>query len=130
MASIRRDITIDAHPADVWGLVGDPARLAEWWPVESCRMEGDKRFVHLATGLVFEEDILLVDDVQRRFQYSIVNNPLIRDHLATVDVVDDRRGGSLVVYGTTCSPDVLALVTAGASGAALEKARTILEGRQ
>lgn len=126
MATLTRTINIAASPDDVWSLVGDAARLAEWWPVTSCRVEGTKRWVNLATGLVFEEDIVLVDPVRRRFRYSIVNNPLIRDHVATVDVNPDGEG-STVHYETTCTPDVLALVTSGASGAALREAKRILE---
>ena len=127
MATLIRDIRIAAPPGAVWALVGDPGRLAEWWPIESCRMEGSTRWVGLATGLVFEEEILLVDSERRRLQYSIVNNPLIRDHLATVDVLTDGDG-STVLYETTCLPDVLALVNSGASGAALREAKRILEG--
>jgi uncharacterized protein YndB with AHSA1/START domain len=126
MATLQRDIRIATAPDAVWALVGDPGRLAEWWPVASCRMEGSTRWVGLATGLVFEESILLVDPERRRLQYSIVNNPLIRDHLATVDVIADGDG-STVVYETTCLPDVLALVNSGASGAALREAKRILE---
>jgi len=126
MATLQRDIRIATAPDAVWALVGDPGRLAEWWPVASCRMEGSTRWVGLATGLVFEEEILLVDPERRRLQYSIVNNPLIRDHLATVDVIADGAG-STVVYETTCLPDVLALVNSGASGAALREAKRILE---
>lgn len=126
MATLTRTIDIAASPDDVWNLVGDAARLAEWWPVDSCRVEGTKRWVNLATGLVFEEDIVLVDPVRRRFRYSIVNNSLIRDHVATVDVNPDGEG-STVLYETTCTPDVLALVTSGASGAALLEAKRILE---
>lgn len=29
---IRRERTLRADPVDVWDVVGDPGRLAEWWP--------------------------------------------------------------------------------------------------
>ena len=130
MATIRRDIHIACPPDDVWALVGDPARLHEWFPVKDCRVEGTKRWVTLPTGIVFEEDIVVVDDRSRRFQYSIVNNPLIKDHFGTVDVIDDRHGHTILSYSTQCTPNVLALVTAGASGEALRNAKKILEGAQ
>lgn len=127
MATLRRDIHIERAPEDVWTLVGDPARLHEWFPVQDCRVEGNKRWVTLPTGIVFEEDIVVVDDRTRRFQYSIVNNLLIRDHFGTVDVMDDGHGHTVLSYSTQCTPNVLALVTAGASGQALRNAKRILE---
>lgn len=127
MATLRRDIHIARSPDDVWAFLGDPARLHEWFPVSGCRVEGTKRWVTLPTGIVFEEDILVVDHKSRRFQYSIVNNFLIKDHYGTLDVIDDRHGHSIVTYSTQCTPNVLALVTAGASGEALRNAKRILE---
>ena len=128
MASIRREIHIECPPDTVWTFLGDPARLHEWFPVASCRVEGDKRWVELPTGIVFEEVINMVDHSQRRFQYSIVNNLLIKDHFGTLDVIDDGHGHSLVTYQTQCVPNVLALVTAAASEQGLRNAKRILEG--
>ena len=128
MASIRRDIHIAQPPDVVWAFLGNPARLHEWFPIVDCRVEGTKRWITLGTGITFEEDILIVDNDARRFQYSIVNNLLIKDHFGTLDVLDDGHGHSVVTYQTQCTPNVLALVTAGASGEGLRKAKQILEG--
>jgi hypothetical protein len=108
-------------------LVGDPARLHEWFPISGCRVEGDKRWVDLPSGITFEEDIVLVDPVMRRFQYRIVNNPLTREHLGTVDVIPDGHGHCIVVYSTEMKPDVLALVTGGAATTGLANAKRICE---
>jgi hypothetical protein len=128
VASFRRDIHIAQPPDVVWAFLGNPARLHEWFPITDCRVEGTKRWITLGSGVTFEEDILIVDDDARRFQYSIVNNFLIKDHFGTLDVLDDGHGGSVVTYQTQCTPNVLALVTAGASGQGLQKAKRILEG--
>ena len=128
MATLRRDIHIKRSPEDVWAFLGDPARLHEWFPISDCRVEGNMRWITLPTGIVFEEVIHTVDNDSRRFCYSIVNNPLIKDHFGTLDVIDDRHGHSIVTYSTQCAPNVLALVTAGASGEGLAKAKKILEG--
>ncbi len=115
---------IDRPPDEVWALVGDPARLNEWFPITGCRVdltvEPRKRWVDLASGVTFEEDIVTLDDELRRFQYRITSNPLITHHLGTVDVLDDGRGGSVVVYSTDCTPDVFALLIGGAAGEGLE----------
>lgn len=29
---VRRERTLPAGPAEVWGVVSDPARLPQWWP--------------------------------------------------------------------------------------------------
>jgi hypothetical protein len=129
VAFIRRDIHISRAPQDVWDFLGDPARLHEWFPISGCRVEGTKRWIDLPTGITFEEDIHLVDHHQRRFVYSIVNNLLIKDHFGILDVVDDGHGHSIVTYSTQCTPNVLALVTAGAAGQGLANAKKILEGK-
>jgi len=128
MASIRREIHVERPPDVTWQLVGDPARLHEWFPLSGCKVEGSKRWVYLPSGITFEEDIVTLDDRMRRFQYRIINNPIISEHLGTVDVVDDGHGHSVVIYSTEMKPDVLALVTAGASGEGLRRAKNKLEG--
>jgi hypothetical protein len=128
MGSARRDIHVSCTPEAAWTLVGNPSRLHEWFPMESCRVEGDKRWVTLPSSLVLEEDIVLHDHDLRRFQYKIVNNFLITEHLSTLDVVNDGHGHCIIIYSTDVKPDVFALVIGGAAGEALENARRILEG--
>ncbi len=127
MGSIRRNAHVRCAPDVAWGLVGDPSRLHEWFPMESCRVEGNKRWVTLPSQLVLEEDIVLHDHDLRRFQYKIVNNFLITEHLSTLDVIDDGHGHCIIIYSTEVKPDVFALVIGGAAGEALENARRILE---
>jgi uncharacterized protein YndB with AHSA1/START domain len=51
-ASIRREVHIAAAPADVWAVVGDPTRLAEWFPgVVSCTVDGTTRVETTGSGL-------------------------------------------------------------------------------
>jgi len=120
MGTVRRHKFIDAPADTVWSLVGDPARLHEWFPITSCRVEGSKRWISLASGLQFEEDIVTLDHVMRRFQYRIVNNPIIVHHLGTVDVIADGDQRCLTVYSTDVDPDVMALIIGGAAGDGLE----------
>ena len=74
MASIRKDITIDAPPDAVWAAFRDVGavheRLAPGF-VTDCRMDGDDaRIVTFANGLTVRELIVDVDDVARRLAYS------------------------------------------------------------
>lgn len=130
MASYRREIHIERAPDDVWELVGDPARLHDWFPIDNCVVEGNIRWIYLASGLKFEEEILVHDNAMRRFQYTIINNQLWKGHLGTIDVIDDQRGGSFLIYSTQGKPDVLALVTEGAAGAGMKKAKQMLEAKK
>ena len=130
MGTVRRDIHVRCSPEDAWTLVGNPARVHEWFPMHSSRVEGTKRWVTLPSLLTLEEDILTVDSARRRFQYSIVPNALIKDHLSTVDVIEEGTNQCKISYTVEVTPDVFALVIAGAAGEALENARRILESGQ
>jgi hypothetical protein len=110
-------------------LVGDPARLHEWFPIVSCEVQGNKRWINLAGGLRFEEDIVTLDHDLRRFQYSIVNNPIIKRHLGTVDVIPDGSDRCVVVYSTDLDPEVMALIIAGGAGAGLAELHKIFPDR-
>jgi len=92
-------------------------------------MEGKLRTIHLANGLSMPENIIVSDDIARRFAYSIVS-PLYRSHLGTIDVIEIGPQDSLCVYSTTAEPDVLALVIGGGTYAALDEIQRIAEERE
>ena len=124
MGTVRRHVFIDSPADEVWALVGDPARLHEWFPITSCEVVGNKRWINLASGLRFEEDIITLDHDLRRFQYSIVNNLIVKSHLGTVDVIPDGPNRCMVMYGTDIDPEPMGLII-GAAGAGLEKLKEI-----
>lgn len=126
--SVRREVRIAAPASAVWPLVGDPARLTEWFPgITSCTVEGDRRTIVAATGLPMPERIVTIDHALRRFQYRL-EAPMIVEHLSTIDVVDLGDGSCLVVYGVDAQPAMMALVIGGAAGHALENLRAVVEG--
>src|SRR5580700_682626 len=87
-ASIRREIQIRRSAGVVWELAGDPARIHEWFPgIASSSVEGDERVVTLGSGQAVTEKIITLDPLQRRFQY-VMNFPLCREHLGTLDVIE------------------------------------------
>lgn len=131
MATIRREIRIDADPGRVWDLIGEPAAIATWFPgIVAARLDDVEgrtvRRVELATGLSLDEEVVTNDAITRRFQYRITGG-LFRSHLGTVDVIDLGDGTSLAVYGTDAEPDVMALVIGGATGVALENIKALAE---
>ncbi|MEY3413808.1 MAG: hypothetical protein RJA79_683 [Actinomycetota bacterium] len=129
MGTVRRHTFVDCNADKVWSFVGAPERLHEWFPITECRVEGNKRWITLAAGIVFEEDIITLDQDLRRFQYKIVNNSLIKFHLGTVDVIPDGDNRCLVMYSTDMDPEVLALPIAGAASLGLEKVKQMFNGK-
>jgi len=125
MGTVRRHVFIDSPADEVWALVGDPARLHDWFPITSCEVVGKKRWINLASGLRFEEDIITLDHDLRRFQYSIVNNLIVKSHLGTVDVIPDGPNRCMVMYGTDIDPEPMGLIIIGAAGSGLEKLQEI-----
>ena len=129
MGTVRRHAFVDCNADKVWSFVGAPERLHEWFPITECRVEGNKRWITLAAGIVFEEDIITLDQDLRRFQYKIVNNSLIKFHLGTVDVIPDGDNRCLMMYSTDMDPEVLALPIAGAASLGLEKVKQMIDGK-
>ena len=119
MGSVRRSAILNAPADEVWGVIGRPEALHEWFPTTATRMEGTTRWVTLPTGIVFEEDVILVDNDLRRLQYRIVNNPLITQHLGMYDVIALSPPSCIVIYSTDMVPDVLALTVGAAAGEGL-----------
>ena len=126
--SVRRQVRIARPPDEVWAIVGDPARIQEWFPgIESSTVDGTTRVIVTGSGLPMPEEIVTNDPLQRRFQYRITA-PMFREHLSTLDVLDLGDGTSVAVYSADADPSTMALVIAGAAGNALEHLRTMMEG--
>lgn len=120
MGSVRRHGLLNAPAHEVWAFIGRPEALHEWFPITASRVEGHKRWITLPTGIVFEEDILLVDHDLRRFQYTIVNNALITQHLGMYDVIELTPTTCIVIYSTDIEPETLGLAIGAAASSGLE----------
>ncbi len=129
-ASVRRQIRLPLPAKRVWELVGDPSRLPEWFDgIVSATVDGSSRTIVTGAGIAMPEQIVTNDSLQRRFQYRITS-PLMREHLSTIDVIDLDDSTSLVSYSADADPASMALVIAGAAGAALRNLCSVLEGNQ
>jgi hypothetical protein len=126
--SVRRQVRIHCPADDVWAFIGDPARIAEWFPgITGATVDGTTRVITTGSGIPIPEEIVTKDDVDRRFQYRITG-PMVREHLSTLDVLDLDDGTCLVVYAADAEPSTMALIIAGAAGNALEHLRDMMEG--
>ena len=118
--SVRHSRQIAAPADTVWALVGDPSRLTEWFPgITECTVDGDRRTVRLAMGLMFPEQITVCDAVQRRFQYRITSE-FFTYHCSTLDVLELDHDRCLVTYAADADPRTMALVIAGAAAEGLD----------
>jgi hypothetical protein len=128
IGSIRHHVRIDRPATDVWTLAGDPTRLHEWFPgIVACTVDGNQRVITTAAGLPMPEEILVQDDIQRRFQYR-VTTPIFKHHRGTIDVLDLGDDTCVVVYSTEADPRTMALLIAGGAAGALDELKRQMEG--
>jgi uncharacterized protein YndB with AHSA1/START domain len=112
MASITKQVLIDAPPDAVWDALRDfgavDQQLAPGFVVDS-RLEGDARVVTFFNGAVARELLVDVDDDARRLVYSVVESPLNATHdNSSAQVVSDAEGASRFVWIKDVLPDELA----------------------
>ena len=110
MASICKEVLIDAHPDEVWRAVRDVGavhqRLAEGFVVDT-RLDGDARVVTFANGQVVRELIVDVDDAARRLAYAAVGGRATH-HNASMQVFAEGQGRTRLVWITDVLPNEVA----------------------
>src|SRR5512143_2237937 len=115
MASIRREILVDADPKNVWEAIRDVGavhtRLAPGLVVDT-RLEEGARVVTFANGLVARELIVDVDDEARRLVWAVVGGRPSH-HNASLQVFPEGEGACRVVWIADLLPNELADTIAG-----------------
>ena len=110
MASIHREILIEAHPDEVWAAVRDfgavHRRLAPGFVVDS-RLDGDARIVTFANGSVARETLVDCDETRQRLVYAI-NNERLKHYSASVQVIADGEAKCHLVWTIDMLPNELA----------------------
>jgi hypothetical protein len=110
MASIHKEILIEARPENVWAAVRDVGaiheRLAPGF-VTDTRLEGDIRVVTFANGMTARELIVDIDDAARRLVWSVIDGRP-RHHNASMQIFADGEGASRVVWIADLLPNELA----------------------
>jgi carbon monoxide dehydrogenase subunit G len=111
MASIHKDIPIDAHPDAVWDAVRDfgavHQRLNPGF-VTDCRLDGNARIVTFHNGNVVREDFVDCDDARRRLAYAITSRERVSHYNGSVQVLDDDNGRSRIVWIVDVLPNEIA----------------------
>jgi len=110
VASIHREITIEASPEAVWDALRDVGaihrRLAPGF-VTDVRLEDGARVVTFGNGMTARELIVDVDDQARRLVWSVVGGPMTH-HNASAQVFGDGAGRSRFVWIADLLPHQLA----------------------
>jgi len=110
MASIRKEIPLDARPEEVWDAVRDIGALHERLVpgfVVATRLEDGARTVTFDNGLVVRELIVDLDDDARRLVWSARGGRLTH-HNASAQVYANGDGRSRLVWIADLLPDELA----------------------
>jgi carbon monoxide dehydrogenase subunit G len=91
MASLHRDIAINAPPEDVWAAVRNfgavHRRLAPGFVLDA-QLEGGTRIVTFANGSVAREVLVDCDDTRRRLVYAVISER-VKHYNASVQVTAD-----------------------------------------
>jgi len=110
MASIHREIVIEAEPEQVWAAVRDVGaiheRLAPGFVLSTVLEEG-ARVVTFGNGLVARELIVALDDEGRRLAWAVVGSRLTH-HNASMQIFADAEGHSRAVWIADLLPNELA----------------------
>src|SRR5262249_29158364 len=110
MASIRKELIVDAPAEHVWAAIRDVGhvhnRLARGFVIDT-RLDGDSRLVTFANGEVVRERIVDVDDRACRLVYAVVDWRTTH-HNASFQVTPDGEGASRLTWITDLLPDSLA----------------------
>lgn len=101
MASVRKEVLIEASPEEVWAVVRDfatcPPRMAPGFVVDTRLEEPDVRVVTFSTGAVARERFVAVDEEARRTVFSIIGGTAQPAHdNASMQVFAEGRGSRFV----------------------------------
>ena len=135
MATIIREVTIEADPTSCWDALRDFAdvdqRLAPGFVTDSQLESPDIRVVTFFNGAVARERLVGVDDGARRLAYSVIDSRFnFAHHNAAAQIIDNGDGRSRFIWTTDVLPDELAAPIADLMEAGLEAIKTNLDRDQ
>ena len=127
MASIHKDIPIEAPASDVWDAVRDfgapQTRLVPGFVLDA-RLDGEARIVSFANGTVARELLVDCDDARQRLVYAAVSER-VKQHSASVQVIADGETRCRLLWTVDVLPHEIAPYIDGQmdlAAAAMQKA--------
>ncbi len=125
MASIHKEILVDARPDKVWAALRDVGALHERVVpgfVVDTRLEDGARIVTFGNGMVARELIVDIDDDARRLVWAVVGGRFTH-HNASVQVFANGERGTRLVWIADLLPDEIA----GDIRAMIEQAASVMK---
>ena len=109
MASIHKDIPINADSDRVWAAVRDFGAVHLLAPgfVVDTRLEDGARIVTFANGNVARELLVDCDEARRRLVYAVISER-VKQHSASVQIVAEGEQRCRMLWTTDVLPHALA----------------------
>jgi uncharacterized protein YndB with AHSA1/START domain len=131
MATICKEILIDAPPDAVWDALRDFGALHERLVpgfVVASELHADVRTITFFNGSVAREQLVGTDEGARRLAYTVIDGPLgATHHHASAQVRAEADGRSRFVWVTDVLPHELAAPTSGLMDRGLDVIKATLE---
>jgi hypothetical protein len=109
MASIYKEIALDARADDVWDAVRDfgavHRRVAPGFLLDA-KLDGDARIVTFSNGTVAREVLVTCDDPRKRLVYAVVSER-VKQHSASIQIIADGDR-SRMIWITDVLPNEIA----------------------
>lgn len=109
MASVRKEVLVEAPPAHVWAAIRDFGGLRERLVpgfVTDVKLEDGARIVTFANGSTSKELLVACDDERRRLVYAVTGGR-VTQHSASVEALDEGEGRTRFVWTTDFLPNEL-----------------------
>ena len=91
MASIYKEIALDARADDVWDAIRDfgavHRRVAPGFLLDA-KLDGDARIVTFSNGTVAREVLVTCDDTRKRLVYAVASER-VKQHSASIQIIAD-----------------------------------------
>jgi carbon monoxide dehydrogenase subunit G len=111
MASVHKDIPINAHADAVWDAVRDfgavHQRLNPGFVVD-CKLDGNSRILTFHNGVVAREELVDCDEARRRLVYAITGRERVNHYNGSVQVLGDGDNRSRIIWIVDVLPDDIA----------------------
>lgn len=109
MASIYKEIALDARADDVWDAIRDfgavHRRVAPGFLLDA-RLDGDARIVTFSNGTVAREVLVTCDDTRKRLVYAVASER-VKQHSASIQIIADGDR-SRMIWITDVLPNEIA----------------------
>lgn len=110
MATIVKDVLIDAAPAEVWQALEDfgalHTRLVPGF-VTACDFDGQVRNVTFSNGTTAQEHLVTSDAGNRRLVYAIIGQRM-KHYSASAQVFDDGNDRTRLIWTVDVLPNEMA----------------------